>query len=321
MVTDSSALPKRVTEAMLSVTSRGMWTAARPALDWFCSDSGSVSPQALRFREELDSVAETLSDRAGVLDDPSLRYVARNCEARWSALLQESPALEADFRQVIAAIEAVIPQRAKPSARSVSLSQDYSAGSVAQVKVSFILDHPETDEAQLPASYQDSQDPRHSWLLALTHMEFTGERVRAEKGQGGNSSRPVVWQPSALAELIDPPFDILPPYLYDREAVLSGLQLMLGEPDGNIHLICGPGGTGKSVTALAVAESARQSGMRVWWVQGRTELIAACMTAVALQLKADMADIAEARAGRRSLPDLVLGTPRGCPHPLAAGRR
>jgi tetratricopeptide (TPR) repeat protein len=261
----------------------------------------------LQFREELDSVAETLSDYVGILDPPSLRHMIRTCEARWGVLLRESPELEADFLQLIAAVEAVAPQRTGFFGRSVSLDEEISVGSVAQVKVRFAPDRPRKAVPGFSEYSRELQRLWSSWLLALTHMEFTGERARAERRQAGISGRSVVWQPSALAELVNPPFDTLPRHLYDREAVLSGLKSRLGEPDGNIHLIFGPGGTGKSITALTVAENARNRGMKVWWVQGRTELIAACMTAVALQLKADMADIAEARSGRRSLSDLVWG--------------
>jgi tetratricopeptide (TPR) repeat protein len=301
MVTDSSALPRLVAEAVLSVTSAGKWAAARQALAQFHRDAGPPSRQVLYFRRELESVARALGDQALIPDRASRMYVAQACGNRWEKLLRESPELEDEFRHCIAAVQAVMTENTSAPGQAVFLDGGLSAGSVVQMNVV----PGARDTADPAGSLPKTLSRLRSWLLAGTHMEFTGERVKAANRAPGTGGRSVVWQPSALAELVEPPFDMLPEDLYDREILLTGLKHELDKPDGNIHLICGMGGVGKSVTALTVAENARNHGMKVWWVQGTTELIAAGMTAVALQLKADLADITEARAGRRSLPDLV----------------
>jgi tetratricopeptide (TPR) repeat protein len=301
MVTDSSALPALVAQALLSVASAGKWAAVRPVLAQFRHDAVPPSEHVLRFRRELESVAEALGDHMVLPDWPSRMYVVETCGSGWEELRRDSPELEDDFRHCIAAVRIVMKETAITPLHSVSLDGALSAGSALQMNVIPQLQGTADRAGRSPDALMELR----SWLLSGTHMEFTGRRVKAANRPHGTSGRSVVWQPSALAKLVEPPYDMLPEQLYDREVVLSALKRGLEEPDGNIHLICGAGGTGKSVTALAVADNARKTGMKVWWVQGTTESIDACMTAVALHLNADLADIAEARAGRRNLPDLV----------------
>ena len=302
MATDTVALSAQVMRAVLATVSGRMWPSVRSV-----SDEARASAQALRFREEINSVAEALGDPSGILDGPSRRYVVQTCEANLRNLLQEFPELEHDFQAFIRAAEAILQGIAKaPSESSLLIRPDVGV-SMPQISVGAVpgVADPGHDDRRY-IDWQVDWDTllaQRSELLAGTHMEFSGDRTISAKR---TSRLPVISRdPAALAGLVEPPFELLPDDLYGKEEALAGLEGGLDEPDGNIHLLCGEPGAGKRIVALAAAANAKKHGKKVWWVRGTPELIGACMTAIAVQLNADPAELAEAHAGRRSLSDLV----------------
>jgi tetratricopeptide (TPR) repeat protein len=302
MVADTVTLSAQVMRAVLMAASGRVWPSVRSALE-----GTEASPPASRFRDELNSVAEVLSDSSSILDGPSRRYILQTCEADLRNLLEDFPELESDFRDFIAAAEAVLQSTASTPAESSLLIRPYSEESMPQISIGATpeigdLTHKERRYAGWQVDWEAVLAQR-SELLAGTHMEFSGDRTKSAKRI---SRLPLIpRQPSTLAGLVEPPFELLPSDLYGKEEALSRLEDGLDEPDGNIHLLCGEQGAGKRIAALAAAANAKEHGKRVWWVRGTPELIGPCMTAVAIQLNADPAELAEAQAGRRSLPDLV----------------
>jgi tetratricopeptide (TPR) repeat protein len=110
-----------------------------------------------------------------------------------------------------------------------------------------------------------------------------------------------------LQALVAPPGRMLPGNIYGRRDILESLEDLTERPDGCIHVISGGPGSGKSFIAHAVAVRALEKRIRVWWVRCGTGYTHAAMSVIAFLLGANPRDLAEARAGRRSLPDLVWG--------------
>jgi tetratricopeptide (TPR) repeat protein len=302
MVSDTVVLSAQVMRAILATVSGRMWSPVRSIIE-----EKSASAQALRFREEINSVAEALGDPSGILDGPSRRYVVQTCEASLRKLLEESPELEDDFQAFVRAAETVLQRTPKVPSESSLLIRPDTGLSMPQISVGAAPGM--AGVAQDDQRYIDWQVDwetllaQRSELLAGTHMEFSGDRTISAKR---NSRLQVISRDLAtLTGLVDPPFELLPGDLYGKEEALAGLEGGLDEPDGNIHLLCGEPGAGKRIVALAAADNAKKRGRKVWWVRGTPELIGACMTAIAVQLNVDPAELAEAQAGRRSLSDLV----------------
>ena len=108
-----------------------------------------------------------------------------------------------------------------------------------------------------------------------------------------------------LQSLVAPPEKSPPDKIFGRRDTLKELQELVEYPDGRIHVISGPSGVGKSAIASSLAAHARERGITVWWVRCGSGYTHAAMSAIAFLLGANPRDLAEARAGRRSLPDLV----------------
>lgn len=299
MVADAVNLSAQVMKAILSALSARVWSSVKPAFD----QRKSASPEASWFANEVNSVAEALSESSGILDGSSRRYVLQTCEADLRNLLRESPELEGDFSAFVAIVRAVLRRTVNASAGSDFLVSTSSKNSTPQISIGTAEHLPDSEREDHYLSSWESILVQPSELLVGTHMEFSGDRVKAAKRT--SSSLSTIWESSALAGLIDPPLELLPNDLYGKKEALSRLEDSLQEPDGKIHLLCGEPGTGKRIAALAIAENAKRLGKQVWWVRGTAELMAASMTAVAVKLDADPVEIAEAHAGRRSLPDLV----------------
>lgn len=302
MVGDAVTLSAQVMTAVLTTVSSGTWRSVRPVLE-----EAEASPQSALFRDEINSVAEVLNDPSNVLDRASRMYVLQTCEASLRKYLEKYPELQNEYRSFVSAVDAALQRHARPPTESSLLRGSSTGSSTPQISI-------ETASQDIDLINEDRRyiDWRVDWesllakrseLLSNTHMEFSGERITSAKSSTRIPS--FTWDPSTLASLTKPPFELLPSDLYGKEDTLSGLEGQLDEPDGNIHLLCGEPGAGKRIAALAIAANAEERGKQVWWVRATPELIGASMTAVAVQLNADPSELAEARAGRRSMADLV----------------
>ncbi len=303
MVGDTVALSAQVMTAVLTTVSNGAWHSVRPVLE-----GTETSPQsASLFRDEVNSVVKVLDDPSSILDRASRIYVLQTCEASLRNLLGKFPELENEYRSFVRAAEAALQHTARPQTESSLLRGSYADASMPQISIGAApqgIDLMNEDRPYIDWRVDwESLLAQRSELLAGTHMEFSGDRIKSAKS---TTRLPAIsWDPSTLAALVNPPFELLPSDLYGKEDTLAGLEGRLDEPDGKVHLLCGEPGAGKRIAALAVAANAKERGKQVWWVRATPELIGACMTAVAVQLNADPAELAEARAGRRSMADLV----------------
>jgi tetratricopeptide (TPR) repeat protein len=110
-----------------------------------------------------------------------------------------------------------------------------------------------------------------------------------------------------LDELVAPPTCLPRPQVYGRQETLDNLKRLTKQPDGCVHVISGASGTGKTAVALSLAAHARELNISVWWIRCHAGYTHAAMAALAFLLGANPRDLAEARAGRRSLRDLTWG--------------
>jgi tetratricopeptide (TPR) repeat protein len=99
-----------------------------------------------------------------------------------------------------------------------------------------------------------------AWQLRLQILEH---RARRDPAEQRSQPRPV---PGALS--VTPPVGRLPSDVRGRDALLAELRrsLIRRKTQGSTWVLAGMGGMGKSTVALAVAETARDRGWRVWWI-------------------------------------------------------
>ncbi|TDD24951.1 tetratricopeptide repeat protein [Nonomuraea diastatica] len=96
------------------------------------------------------------------------------------------------------------------------------------------------------------------------------------------------------------------PQVRGREDLLLRLERRLAEPDGAFHVLGGLGGVGKTTVALALAERARRTGRRVWWIAATdAQTVTSSLLALAAELGASAIEVEEARAGRRDPADVL----------------
>jgi tetratricopeptide (TPR) repeat protein len=104
-----------------------------------------------------------------------------------------------------------------------------------------------------------------------------------------------------------PPWGLLPAEVRGRDALIEELSGLASSPDGRVHVLSGLGGNGKTTVALAVASLARESG-QAWWISGRDQAsVDSGLLDLASALGVTGAELEQARAGRRSVTDLVWG--------------
>jgi tetratricopeptide (TPR) repeat protein len=302
MVVDAVTLSAQVMRAVLTLASGRAWPSASSVFA-----QSDLSPQSPRFCDEVDSVAQVLSDASGILDGPSRSYVLQTCADALKDLLENSPELEHEFRNFVAAAEALIQRTSKMPTESSVLIRPYADTSMPQISIGAVprlSDLTKEDrELRVRQSSLEKFLAQRSELLAGIHMEFSGDRAISVRRV--SRLQPTLEQHSMVVGLVEPPFELLPSNLYGKDEALSGLEGGLDDPDGNIHLLCGEPGAGKRIAALAAAANAKEHGKRVWWVRATPELIGASMASIAVELDADPVELAEAQAGRRSLSDLV----------------
>ncbi|MBN6051958.1 tetratricopeptide repeat protein [Nonomuraea sp. RK-328] len=91
-----------------------------------------------------------------------------------------------------------------------------------------------------------------------------------------------------------------------RGDVTATLVNALEAPDGRFHVLTGLGGTGKTATALALADHAQGQGHAVWWVNAsHAAAVTGSLLSLALELGASIGQVEEAHAGRRDPADLL----------------
>ncbi|MGK5695629.1 tetratricopeptide repeat protein [Streptomyces sp. URMC 128] len=113
--------------------------------------------------------------------------------------------------------------------------------------------------------------------------------------------------------------------LHGRDSITRYLTRCLPGPDafselrqgpGNVHILYGLGGCGKTEIAWEVSQAALASGVRVWWIHaGGQASIGGGMREVASQLGAPPPRVDEAWAGRASATDLVWQLLNDAPMP------
>ena len=112
---------------------------------------------------------------------------------------------------------------------------------------------------------------------------------------------------------LDPPTGSGPPRVRGRADLIAALAVWCQAPDERVHVLSGLGGSGKTTVALALAEQATSSGVRVWWLTVRDRrTLTNDLLDLLVDLGATTREIRRALSGERSLVDLVwryLDTP------------
>lgn len=101
------------------------------------------------------------------------------------------------------------------------------------------------------------------------------------------------------------PFSVALPHKDGRLHGEARRQIVsdIASSGSGVHVLVGPGGSGKSRIALEIATEAVARGRRVWWV--RVNQLSACMREVARELGISDSQADEAWRGGRSQTDLV----------------
>jgi Cdc6-like AAA superfamily ATPase len=71
---------------------------------------------------------------------------------------------------------------------------------------------------------------------------------------------------------------------YGRQETLEQLKRLAKEPDGSIHVITGPTGTGKTAVVRLLATYAGEQDIPVWWIRCHADYTHAAMAALAFLL-------------------------------------
>ncbi|URN00912.1 tetratricopeptide repeat protein [Actinomadura madurae] len=105
---------------------------------------------------------------------------------------------------------------------------------------------------------------------------------------------------------LPPPVGRLPSVVRGRDALVHRLAELVEAPDGNVHVLAGLGGVGKSTVALSLADTVGRAGAGVWWISALDHsTLNASLTILARELGADVAEIEDVAAGRLELSDLL----------------
>ncbi len=123
-----------------------------------------------------------------------------------------------------------------------------------------------------------------------------------QTGSPGNGSLP---QDTANT-VMPPPVARLPRRVRGRDQLIGSLSELATSPDGQVQVLAGLGGSGKSTIALKVAEAAKNAGRSVWWVSAVDEAaVAGQLLGLAHQLGAGDGAVQEALAGRLNPSDVL----------------
>jgi tetratricopeptide (TPR) repeat protein len=124
-----------------------------------------------------------------------------------------------------------------------------------------------------------------------------GVPLRSEPRNG--VSLPGIWT-------VAPPVGRLDRPVRGREPLLATLKRLAGSPDGDVHVLHGMGGCGKTTVALEIAAHASSQGVDVWWVTAADKpTLSVGMREVVARLGAPADLIERAWSGRTSATDLL----------------
>jgi tetratricopeptide (TPR) repeat protein len=109
-----------------------------------------------------------------------------------------------------------------------------------------------------------------------------------------------------LSAVLPPPVGRLPNQVRGRDDLVELLSQLAMRPDGQVHVLAGLGGCGKSTIALKVAQLARDAGINVWWVPAvDTASVTGQLLGLARHLGAADGELQEALAGRLNPSDVL----------------
>ncbi len=307
MTDELTALCGTAAHALVSAaSSASLWAEVEP---WISAEQQDEPRSAglIQFQDELTWTVKVLGEATGCLNHRAKSYLVQRWEDQLLQLLTATPEIAEDLRGIVAVVQQGTHK--SPLTHRTDdfvLTKRRSPDGILQIGVGRVSDRTASARygEEQPSPVDRSVAPANV-LSSNMYMEFAGDRTEALQGQATLGLRPIIWQPSALAGLVEPPIELLPAKLYGRLELLGNLDRLLSQPDRKLHVLAGEPGVGKRVLALTLAERARKRGIRVWWVHGAAESIELCMIAVAIQLGAGTAELRAARAGRRNLADLV----------------
>lgn len=123
---------------------------------------------------------------------------------------------------------------------------------------------------------------------------------------GNLVSTPKVNKSVTAPPILQPPYGRLPEHVRGRDHLLAGLRETVRHPDGNVHVITGMGGVGKSAVALKIADYAMRLGREAWWVSSsNTNSLTSTLLGLARYLGASTSEVEECLAGIRNSSDLL----------------
>lgn len=100
---------------------------------------------------------------------------------------------------------------------------------------------------------------------------------------------------------VTPPYGKLDRRTRGRDLIINRICSAMGRP--GVHVLAGPGGSGKTRVALEIARRAQREGRSVWWIPANR--INSCMREVANQIGVPEGQIDQAWTGRASPTDLM----------------
>lgn len=292
-------LTTRAMEVLLSAASSAeQWSQLRDILHYDLPErlQDTDALRILRFHTELEGLAYAASTFDG-LDSPSREYFIRTFTRGLANLLIQFPELAAQIEQVAPAVR-LAPDKSMARIYPASFGHDANQYIDSAPRVSIDGRTGDSNSIRFAPTVLSPEPAPLSNMRVKYHGDgtdsLTPKRLGLEPVRG--------WHP---ARRVAPPVRLLPSTIYGRSQAIDSLSDLLSDPDGKCHVLTGDPGTGKSTVALALAQRAMESERRVWWIHGPAEAIEECMFAVADQLGVDQSDLAAARAGKRSLEELV----------------
>lgn len=124
-------------------------------------------------------------------------------------------------------------------------------------------DHQSRIQLEVPGQHGGNGQPGQ----AAEHILSEGTRPRGPAGRAGDSSSRGYGD------------------LRDRRVLLDELVMLMRDPRQGPAVLAGPGGTGKTTLAAALAERARAGGAQVWWISAADPVtLSRDLTAAARQL-------------------------------------
>ncbi|WP_187437890.1 tetratricopeptide repeat protein [Actinomadura decatromicini] len=310
MVDDRTELPFRTAQALvLAVCSPNIRADLRSELAE-CTSRPPTSTGLKRLQGELLSIFAVLERPNAALDIRTQAYLVRRWIEEQRRSRTDTPDFRDDLSQLAQTVERVARRASSPGIDDPFwLSPGYSGSADFNMGRShFAAAAPELPAAEGTENSESLVSALRSVLLPNLILEGGLTSARSVRPPSVPGWEAITWQPEELKRLVEPPLELLPAKLHGRDSLLRRLEKALVGPSGGapvIRFLTGSAGVGKSSVALALARTARTRGLNVWWVHGAADLINPGMLAVAASLGIDRTELAAARAGRQSLPDLI----------------